>query len=90
MSMLTAPPAVSAAAVTTAEWPWLLPAVGAPVGLAVTMIGVVAGVATLVAMRLAGPIARHIGGRLEIVAGLVLMGLGVKIVLEHTDLLSLA
>lgn len=67
-----------------------LPAAGAPLGLAVTTIGVVAGLATLVAMLLAGPIARHIGSRVEIVAGLVLIGLGVKIVLEHTGLLSLA
>jgi putative Mn2+ efflux pump MntP len=66
-----------------------LPAAGAPVGLAVTTIGLVAGLATLVAMRLAGPIARHIGSRVEIVAGVVLIGLGVKIVLEHTGLLSL-
>jgi putative Mn2+ efflux pump MntP len=67
-----------------------LPAADAPIGLAVAMFGLVAGLATLVAMRFAGSIARHIGSRVEIVAGLVLIGLGVKIVLEHTGLLSLA
>jgi putative Mn2+ efflux pump MntP len=66
-----------------------LPAADAPIGLAVTMFGLVAGLATLVAMRFAGSIARHIGSRVEIVAGLILIGLGVKIVLEHTGLLSL-
>jgi putative Mn2+ efflux pump MntP len=64
-----------------------LPATGTPIGLAVATIGVVAGLATLVAMRFAGSIARRIGSRAEIVAGLVLIGLGVKIVLEHTGLL---
>jgi putative Mn2+ efflux pump MntP len=66
-----------------------LPAAGAPIALAVTTIGVVAGLATLAAMRFAGSIARHTGSRVEIVAGLVLIGLGVKILLEHTGLLSL-
>ena len=66
-----------------------LPATGAPVALAVTLFGGVAGLATFVAMRLAGPIARRIGHRAEIVAGIVLIGLGVKILHEHTGLLSL-
>jgi putative Mn2+ efflux pump MntP len=66
-----------------------LPAADAPIGLAVTMFGLVAGLATLVAMRFAGSIARHIGSRVEIVAGIVLIGLGVKIVLEHTGVLTL-
>jgi hypothetical protein len=35
-------------------------------------------------MRLAGPIARHIGSRVEIVAGGVLIGLGLKILHDHT------
>ncbi len=65
-----------------------LPAAGAPIGLAVTLFGLVAGLATLVAMRLAGPIARRIGHRVEILAGLVLIGLGVKIVHDHTGLLT--
>jgi len=67
-----------------------LPTADAPIGLAVAMFGLVAGLATLVAMRLAGSIARHIGSRVEVVAGIVLIGLGVKIVLEHTGVLTLA
>ena len=67
-----------------------LPATGASIDLAVATIGVVAGLATLVAMRFAGSIARRIGSRAEIVAGIVLIGLGVKIVLEHTGLLPVA
>ena len=63
-----------------------LPATGAPIGLAVATIGIVASLATLAAMRFAGSIAHRIGSRAEIVAGIVLIGLGVKIVLEHTGL----
>jgi putative Mn2+ efflux pump MntP len=66
-----------------------LPAADAPVGPAVATIGVVAGLATLVAMRLAGPIARHIGSRVEIVAGVVLVGLGLRILHDHTGPWSL-
>jgi putative Mn2+ efflux pump MntP len=60
-----------------------LPAAGAPIAQAVTMFGLVAGLATLLAMRLAGPIALRIGSRAEVVAGLVLIGLGVKILNDH-------
>ncbi|MCG6921643.1 MAG: manganese efflux pump MntP family protein [Acidobacteria bacterium] len=66
-----------------------LPATRAPIALAVATIGIVAGLAALVAMRFAGWIARRIGSRAEIAAGIVLIGLGVKIVLEHTGLLPL-
>ena len=65
-----------------------LPAAGAPVGLAVTTFGVVAGLATMAAMRLAGHIARRVGSRVEVVAGLVLIGLGVKVLQDHTGFLS--
>jgi putative Mn2+ efflux pump MntP len=61
-----------------------LPAAGAPIGLTVTLIGVVTGLATFVAMRLAGPLALRLGGRIEIVAGLVLVGLGLRILHQHT------
>jgi manganese efflux pump family protein len=64
-----------------------LPAAGAPVGLAVTTFGVVAGLATLAAMRLVAPLARRLGGRVEVVGGLVLLTLGLKILQEHTGLL---
>jgi len=66
-----------------------LPAAGAPIGLTVTLFGVVAALATLLAMRLAGPIARRVGHRVEVVAGLVLIGLGLQILHDHTGLLAL-
>lgn len=66
-----------------------LPATGAPIGLAVGTIGLVAGLATFVAMKVAGPIARRAGSRVEVVAGMVLIGLGLKILHEHTGLLTL-
>jgi len=66
-----------------------LPAAGAPVGLAVTTFGVVAGLATFVAMRLVAPFARRLGGRIEVVAGLVLIALGIKILQDHTGFLPL-
>lgn len=65
-----------------------LPAAGAPIGPAVVIIGVVAGLATLAAMKMAGPIARRVGTRVEVVAGLVLIGLGLRILHEHTGLLA--
>ena len=65
-----------------------LPAADAPVGLAVTMFGLVAGLATLVGMRLAGHIARRVGRRVEILAGLVLIGLGLKILHDHKGFLA--
>jgi putative Mn2+ efflux pump MntP len=66
-----------------------LPAAAAPVGLAVTTFGVVAGLATLVAMRLVAPLARRLGGRVEVAAGFVLVALGLKILQDHTGLLPL-
>ena len=62
-------------------------AVHAPVALAVIMIGVTSAVATLVAMLLAGQIAARFGKRLEPVAGVVLIGIGLKIILEHFSVL---
>ncbi len=60
-----------------------LPALRAPIALAVTLIGVVTGLATLVAIRLAASIARRVGSRIEVVAGLVLIALGFKILNDH-------
>lgn len=65
-----------------------LPATGAPIGTAAITIVLVASLATFVAMRFAGSIARRIGGRVEVLAGLVLIGLGCKILAEHTGLLG--
>jgi putative Mn2+ efflux pump MntP len=67
-----------------------LPAAHAPIVLAVTSFGIVAGLATLVAMRLAGPIALRMGSRVELLAGIVLIGLGAKILNEHMGLLTLS
>jgi putative Mn2+ efflux pump MntP len=64
-----------------------LPAAGAPVGTAIVMFGLVAGLATLGAMRFASVIAGRAGGRVEILAGLVLIGLGLRILHVHTGLL---
>ena len=54
-----------------------------PIILVVSIIGVVAGLATLVGMKLAGKIASRISHRLEPFAGLVLIGLGIKAVVSH-------
>jgi putative Mn2+ efflux pump MntP len=66
-----------------------LPAAGAPVGLAVATFGLVAGIATWVAMRLVAPVARRLGGRIEVVAGLVLIALGIRILQDHVAFLPL-
>jgi putative Mn2+ efflux pump MntP len=60
-----------------------LPAAGAPIALAVALFGIVTGLATLVAIRLAGSIAARLGSRIEMVAGVVLIALGLKILNEH-------
>jgi len=65
-----------------------LPAAGAPIALAVTAFGVTAALATLVAIRLAASIARRVGSRVEVVAGIVLIGLGIKVVVDHLRLLG--
>jgi len=64
-----------------------LPAARAPIALSVTTIGVVTCCATAVAMRFAALISARVGGRVEVVAGLVLIGLGVKILNDHTGFL---
>ena len=60
-----------------------LPAAGAPIPLSVATFGVVAGLATFVAIRMAATIARRLGSRIEVAAGLVLIVLGLKILDEH-------
>jgi putative Mn2+ efflux pump MntP len=60
-----------------------LPAAEVPIVPAVALIGVVTGLATLVAIRLSGSIARRIGSRAEILAGVVLVLIGVRIVASH-------
>ncbi len=61
-----------------------LPATGTPILLAVVTIGGVAAVATLIAMRMAGRVPAHLGPRLEIGAGVILIALGVYTLLAHT------
>jgi putative Mn2+ efflux pump MntP len=66
-----------------------LPASGASIPLAVVTFGVVTGLATVVAIRLAATLARHVGSRIEIAAGLVLIALGLKILNDHLGWLRL-
>jgi putative Mn2+ efflux pump MntP len=60
-----------------------LPAVGAPIVLSVVIFGVVTALASLVAIMLARTVAGRLGARVEIVAGLVLIALGLKILADH-------
>lgn len=60
-----------------------LGAARAPILLSVITIGVVASAATMLAMILAGSIRAWTGKRCEFAAGLVLIGLGIKILIEH-------
>ncbi|MCF7810614.1 manganese efflux pump MntP family protein [bacterium] len=56
----------------------------ASIFLSILIIGVVSSLATLIAMLLANIVADKIGNRGEIIAGIVLIGLGIKILIEHT------
>ena len=47
------------------------------------VIGVVAGALTVVGLELGMPLRRPAGRRMEIVGGLILIGIGVKILVEH-------
>lgn len=61
-----------------------LPAAGAPVIWAVVVIGIVTALATLVAMLLAARIREAVVERkVEIVAGIVLIALGTRFLIEH-------
>ncbi len=55
-----------------------------PLYLSVTIIGLVATLATVFAMLMAEHIAKKAGNRVEIVGGIFLIGLGVKTLIEHT------
>jgi putative Mn2+ efflux pump MntP len=52
--------------------------------MSILIIGLVSSIATLIAMILANFVATKIGNRGEIFAGIVLIGLGIKVLLEHT------
>ncbi|MFH1538491.1 MAG: manganese efflux pump MntP family protein [bacterium] len=60
-----------------------LGAARAPVAFSVATIGLVASAATIASMRLAGRIQARFGSRCEFAAGVVLIGIGVKILLGH-------
>ncbi|MBN2529159.1 MAG: manganese efflux pump [Deltaproteobacteria bacterium] len=53
------------------------------IAVVVSIIGVVAALATLMGMILAGRIAARVSSRLEPLAGIVLIGLGIKAVIEY-------
>ncbi len=57
---------------------------GVSVWLPAVVIGLVCGVLTVIGMLLGGRIGSLWGKRVEVLGGLVLCGIGVKIVLEHT------
>lgn len=48
------------------------------------VIGLTAGVLTLIGMMLGRRLGQHWGSRVEILGGLILIGIGLKILLEHT------
>ncbi|MBM4118248.1 manganese efflux pump [bacterium] len=60
-----------------------LAALEAPLALAVCLIGLVSFLATLLAFALSGPLRARLGRHAERVAGVVLILLGVKILVEH-------
>jgi putative Mn2+ efflux pump MntP len=66
-----------------------LPAAQAPIALSVTTFGIMAAGATVVAMRLAASIGARVGGRAEIVAGCVLVAIGLKILNDHIHFLPI-
>jgi manganese efflux pump family protein len=65
-----------------------LSAFGGSLTLAIAMIGLVAALATLLAMLLAGHIGRKVGKLCEVAAGLVLIGLGIWAPISHLELLK--
>jgi len=61
-----------------------LPVLEVPVGAAVACIGLVTFALCLVGVKLAHVASAHLGRKLDALGGFVLIGLGVKILLEHT------
>ncbi|MFH0766410.1 MAG: manganese efflux pump MntP family protein [Calditrichota bacterium] len=60
-----------------------LPAAGAPIIKSTIIIGIVAALATCIAMLIASWVERWIGTRAEVIAGLTLIGLGIAAPLDH-------
>ena len=50
---------------------------------AVIVIGIVAGVMTIIGMRLGSRLGERFGRKMEMTGGLVLVGIGVKILADH-------
>jgi manganese efflux pump family protein len=61
-----------------------LPAMQVPIILSVPVIGIITTIATLIAMLLADRFKHVLGKRIEIIAGIVLIVLGMNILLNHT------
>jgi len=60
-----------------------LPALDAPPAIAVLLIGIVTFVLSVVGGLIGGRLGKHLGTKLEVVGGIVLIGIGTKILIEH-------
>jgi len=60
-----------------------LPLLGVAPWLALALIGGVTAVLTVAGYRAGNALGRHVGSRLEIVGGVVLIAIGVKVLVEH-------
>ncbi len=60
-----------------------IPAMQAPIVISVIIIGLVSAIATLIAMLLADHVRKWVGKRIEIIAGIVLIILGLNILFSH-------
>jgi manganese efflux pump family protein len=60
-----------------------LPLLAVPPGFAVAAIGVVTALLTLIGYRAGNALGRRLGSRLEVVGGVVLIAIGVKMLVEH-------
>jgi putative Mn2+ efflux pump MntP len=66
----------------------LIEATDTPLGASVTVIGLVAAVATAVAMIAAGKLSARVGRRAEVVGGIVLILIGTRTLLAHLGCLA--
>jgi manganese efflux pump family protein len=60
-----------------------LPLLAVSPGFALAMIGAVTALLTLIGYRAGNALGRRLGSRLEVVGGLVLIAIGVKVLVEH-------
>jgi putative Mn2+ efflux pump MntP len=61
----------------------VLPALGASLLLAVVVIGVVTALLSMLGLALGARLGRHLGSRLDLLGGIVLIGLGVRFLVEE-------